>query len=123
VSRLLPFVLLTVLIVPSVSAAAGDEVPRIVALGDSLTSGHGIGKADAYPAVLQARLDDGGYHYRGYEELAQRFSIPLVPSVVMKVMTVASLMRSDRAHPNQAGARVLADLVWPYLEPLLKKSE
>jgi acyl-CoA thioesterase-1 len=31
-----------------------------VTLGDSLTSGHGIGKGAAYPAVLQSRLDDEG---------------------------------------------------------------
>ena len=30
-------------------------------------------------------------------------------------------MQSDRAHPNKAGARAIADLVWPHLEPLLTK--
>jgi acyl-CoA thioesterase-1 len=34
--------------------------PRIVALGDSLTSGHGIGVAKAYPAILQSQLDQEG---------------------------------------------------------------
>jgi lysophospholipase L1-like esterase len=58
-----------------------------------------------------------------YEELATRYGIPLVPFVLMKIMTDASLMQSDRAHPNQAGARAIADLVWPYLQPLLKKAE
>src|SRR5580765_5330055 len=46
------------------SAAPPEDRPRIVALGDSLTSGRGIGVADAYPAVLQERLDDSGYQYR-----------------------------------------------------------
>jgi acyl-CoA thioesterase I len=193
----------------TVSATAREDAPRIVALGDSLTSGRGIGKAAAYPAVLQGRLEDGGYHYqvvnagvsgdttaralrryrdaldgdvkvlivalgandglrgvpveqlksnlsviveeaqrrdiavvlvgmdalpvhgwaytvafhRAYEDLAARYRIPLVPSVLMTVMTNASLMQSDRAHPNEAGARALADLIWPHLEPLLKKLE
>jgi len=40
----------------------------------------------------------------------------------MKIMTDASLMQSDRAHPNEAGARAIADLIWPYLEPLLVKT-
>ena len=182
--------------------------PQIVALGDSLTSGRGIGADNAYPAVLQTRLEDSGYHYqvinagvsgdtsaralrryrdalggnvrilivalgandglrgvpveqltshlstiieeaqrrdisvvlvgmdalpmhgwgytvafhRAYEDLASRYGIPLVPFVLMKIMTDASLMQSDRAHPNEAGARAIADLIWPYLEPLLVKT-
>jgi acyl-CoA thioesterase-1 len=188
--------------------AAGDEAPRIVALGDSLTSGRGIGKADAYPAVLQERLEDDGYNYRvvnagvsgdttaralrryrdalegdvkvlivalgandglrgvpveqlqsnlsliiedaqrrgiavvlvgmdalpvrgwaysvafhrAYEELATRYRVPLVPFVLLNVMTNPSLMQRDHAHPNQAGARVIAELIWPHLRPLLKKA-
>jgi acyl-CoA thioesterase-1 len=191
------------------SAAARGETPRIVALGDSLTSGRGIGSARAYPAVLQSRLDDGGYDYevvnagvsgdttaralrryrdalrgdvkiliialgandglrgvpveqlksnlsamiqeaqrrgirvvllgmdalpshgwaysvafhRAYDELAAQYRIPLVPFVLMNVMTDASLMQSDRAHPNAAGARAIADLLWPHLQPLLTKAE
>ncbi len=37
--------------------------PRIVVLGDSLTSGRGIGSALAFPALLQQRLDDAGLRY------------------------------------------------------------
>jgi acyl-CoA thioesterase-1 len=199
---------LAVVALLAVSATAREDAPRIVALGDSLTSGRGIGKAAAYPAVLQGRLEDGGYRYqvvnagvsgdttaralrryrdaldgdvkvlivalgandglrgvpveqlksnlsaiveeaqrrdiavvlvgmdalpmhgwpytvafhRAYEDLASRYRIPLVPSVLMTVMTNASLMQSDRAHPNKAGARAIADLIWPHLEPLLKKA-
>jgi acyl-CoA thioesterase-1 len=188
--------------------AAGEDAPRIVALGDSLTSGRGIGKADAYPAVLQERLEDDGYNYRvvnagvsgdttaralrryrdalqgdvkilivalgandglrgvpveqlqsnlsliieeaqrrgiavvlvgmdalpvrgwaysvafhrAYEELATRYRVPLVPFVLLNVMTNPSLMQRDHAHPNQAGARVIAELIWPHLRPLLKKA-
>lgn len=201
--------LFAVVVVLAVSATARGEAPLIVVLGDSLTSGRGIGTGDAYPAVLQGRLEDGGYDYhvvnagvsgdttaralqryrgaldgnvkilivalgandglrgvpveqlqshlsviieeaqrrgiavvlvgmdalpvhgwaytvafhRAYDELAARYGIPLVRFVLMKVMTDASLMQSDRAHPNQAGARAIADLVWPYLQPLLEKAE
>src|SRR5712671_4985265 len=48
----------------SVRASGREELPLIVALGDSLTSGRGIGAAMAYPAVLQARLDADGFSYR-----------------------------------------------------------
>src|SRR4051812_22856207 len=36
----------------------------IVVLGDSLTSGHGIGQAAAFPSVLQAKLDAARLPYR-----------------------------------------------------------
>ena len=195
----------TALAVPATTAR--EDAPRIVALGDSLTSGRGIGTDEAYPAVLQERLVDGGYNYhvvnagvsgdttsralrryrealdgdvkvlivalgandglrgvpveqlkanlsviieeaqhrgidvllvgmdalplhgwaysvafhRAYDELAARYAIPLVPFVLMNIMTDPSLMQRDRAHPNQAGARAIADLIWPHLQPLLKK--
>ena len=44
---------------PSVQATR----PRVVALGDSLTAGLGIHPDEAFPAVLQKRLDDAGMSY------------------------------------------------------------
>jgi acyl-CoA thioesterase I len=188
-------------------AAARHVGPRIVALGDSLTSGRGIGKALAYPAVLQEQLEQNGYDYevinagvsgdtttgalrrlddalagdvrilivavgandglrgvrveqlsanlsriideaqrrriavllvgmdalpvrgwaysvafhKAYEELAARYRIPLVPFLLVNVLSDPSLMQSDRVHPNEAGARAIADRLWPYLEPLLQR--
>ena len=195
---------LAVLSAPSAALAAS---PRIVVLGDSLTSGRGIGKDSAYPAILQERLEDAGYEYeminagvsgdtttralkrypdalegdvrililalgandglrgmpvsdirsnlstiiedaqrrridvvlvgmdalpmhgweyslefhRLYEDLAARYRIPLVPFILVRVMRDPGLMQSDHVHPNKAGARAIADLIWPYLEPMLKK--
>jgi acyl-CoA thioesterase-1 len=37
--------------------------PRIVALGDSLTAGLGLPAAEAYPSLLQQRIDAGGFDY------------------------------------------------------------
>lgn len=185
--------------------AAADSTPRIVALGDSLTSGYGIGKSHAYPAILQERLNlaglrfqvvnagvsgdtsagglrrlpaalrgdvrvlivalganDGlrgvpveqlhsnlsrivaaakargiavlvcgmdalplrGWDYsldfhRVYPDLAKRFRVPLVPFMLDKIVTNASLMQRDRLHPNAEGARRIAETIWPYLEPLV----
>jgi len=50
---------------PPMSASAPDRsaLPKIVAFGDSLTAGFGIGLDEAYPAVLQDLLDDEGYAY------------------------------------------------------------
>src|SRR5436305_11488201 len=41
-------------------ASRDSGVPRIVVLGDSLTAGLGLAPDEAYPAVLQKKLDDGG---------------------------------------------------------------
>jgi len=190
---------------PSTVAA---RTPKIVVLGDSLTSGRGIGKDAAYPAILQQRLEDSGYKYevvnagisgdttaralrryrdtldddveilivalgandglrgvpvdqvksnlsviiedaqrrrietllvgmdalpllgwdysiafhRLYEDLAMRFRVPLVPFLLVNIMSNPSLMQSDHAHPNRDGARAIAELIWPSLQALLKKT-
>ena len=190
------------------TAGARTPKPRIVVLGDSLTSGRGIGKDAAYPAILQERLDENGYayevvnagisgdttaralkRYRGtldddveilivalgandglrgvpvdqvksnlsaiiddaqrrgietlligmdalplrgwdysvafhrlYEDLARRFRVPLVLFPLVNVMSNPALMQSDRAHPNRDGARAIAELIWPSLQALLKKT-
>lgn len=181
--------------------------PRIVALGDSLTSGHGIGTAASFPSVLQAKIDAEGFDYtvlnagvsrdtsaqalqrldaalsgdvrilivalgvndglRGvpvaqvrqnltriietaqsrkiavvlcamealpiygwtyaksfhavYAELAAHYRIPLVPFVMMNVLGNSQLLLPDHIHPNANGARAIADTIWPYLQPLLKR--
>jgi acyl-CoA thioesterase-1 len=36
-------------------------MPRVVALGDSITAGYGIQQNEAYPALLQKKLRENGY--------------------------------------------------------------
>lgn len=43
---------------------SGDNRPRIVAFGDSLTAGLGVAADETYPAELQRRLDALGLRYR-----------------------------------------------------------
>lgn len=43
---------------------AAENRPAIVCLGDSLTAGLGVPPDAAYPARLQAKLNDMGYRYR-----------------------------------------------------------
>src|SRR5882672_11292823 len=179
---------------------------RIVCLGDSLTSGHGIGTAAAYPALLHQRVRRAGFPYevlnggisretsaqararldralegdvrvlvvalgandglrgvpvaqltanlshiievaqkrgiavllcgmealpihgwayttafhQAYVELSARYQIPLIPFILMNVLGNPRLMQADHAHPNAEGARAIADVVWPYLEDVLK---
>ena|SRR3990170_1312193 len=47
--------------------AGGPEAPRsgprVVVLGDSLTAGLGLEASEAYPALLQQRIDERGWHF------------------------------------------------------------
>jgi acyl-CoA thioesterase I len=209
-------VIFSSLIVTLVSAAAVavapqprmSDGPRIVAFGDSLTSGRGIGAALAFPAILQDRIDRDGLPYtvvnagvsgdtsaralrrfdaamdgnvavlilalgandglRGvpvatlksnlsrmieaaqrrnitvllcgmealpihgwdysvafhntYRDLATQYGVTLVPFILKNVIGDPNLMQPDHAHPNEAGARAIADTIWTYLEPLLHKT-
>ncbi|MDX1740622.1 MAG: arylesterase [Rhodothermales bacterium] len=50
------------------SAATGEktpesEIPRILVLGNSITAGYGLPPEQAFPALLQARIDAAGYNY------------------------------------------------------------
>ncbi len=204
--------ILSSVVVALVSAIAISSFPRdvtsrssIVVLGDSLASGRGIGATQAFPAILQEKLDDEGLEFevvnagvsgdtstgalrrferalagnvrvlvielgandglrgvpiaqvksnlshiieaaqaRGisvllcgmealpmhgwdytvafhnaFGELATQYQVPLVPFIMMNVIGNRELMQPDRAHPNAAGARAIADNIWPFLKPLL----
>jgi acyl-CoA thioesterase I len=188
-------------------APAPAARPRIVVLGDSLTAGLGIGKDEAYPAVLQHRVDAAGYRYevvnagvsgdttagglsrldwsldgdvrvlvvalggndglrglpvdamsrnlsaiierarqRGikvlltgmetltnmgpryqrefhdtFPALAKRYQVAFLPFLLEGVAARPELNQADGIHPTAGGARVIADHVWPILEPLLSK--
>lgn len=49
---------------PASSAAPVVEAPVILAFGDSITAGLGLAQAQAWPSLLQARLDAAGRKYR-----------------------------------------------------------
>lgn len=47
----------------SAKTVFSSNKPKIIAFGDSLTVGFGLPKRDAYPYLLQKRLDSEGYKY------------------------------------------------------------
>jgi len=56
--------------------------------------------------------------HRMYFELAAKYQLPLVPNLLGPVIGNPELMTPDGVHPNREGARVLADMIWRYLQPL-----
>ena len=57
--------------------------------------------------------------HNAYAELAKQYDVALVPFILLNVIGNRDLMQPDRAHPNEAGARAIADNIWPYLKLLL----
>jgi acyl-CoA thioesterase-1 len=49
---------------PSASASETDERPVILFVGTSLTAGLGLDPSEAYPALVQQKLDAAGLRYR-----------------------------------------------------------
>jgi len=191
------------------SDAAGDRRPpanplKIVAFGDSLTSGHRLPRREAYPAQLEADLraagvpatvvnqgvsgdtsaggvrrleaalaeqpqilivafgaNDGlrgvpvpqlranleriistaqargvsvllcgmealplyGWQYtmdfhQLFADVASKYNVPLVPFMLNGVLGNPDLMTSDGVHPNAAGAKIMADNIFPFVREL-----
>jgi acyl-CoA thioesterase I len=180
--------------------------PRVVVLGDSLTAGLGLDRPDAYPAVLQQRIDAAGYGFdvvnagvsgdttaggltrlewsldgdvrilivalggndglrglapgemkRNLETIVERTkargiavllagmesptnmgpdyqrrfhdvfpavareqSVAFLPFLLEGVAGRADLNQRDGIHPTAEGARIVADHLWPVLEPMLR---
>jgi acyl-CoA thioesterase I len=51
--------------------------------------------------------------------LARKYAVPLVPFLLAGVALNPEMNRDDLIHPNAAGARQIADTIWPFLEPLV----
>jgi acyl-CoA thioesterase-1 len=56
-----------------------------------------------------------------YQDLARKYEVPLIPFLLQGVAGDPALNQRDGIHPNQQGARIVADTVWQALEPALKR--
>jgi acyl-CoA thioesterase-1 len=56
---------------------------------------------------------------QAYREVAQRERVLFVPFLLDKVAGQSALNQRDGIHPNEQGARMVADTVWTVLRPLL----
>lgn len=185
-----------------------DDRPRLVTLGDSLTAGLGLEPHEAYPAVLQRRLDAAGLGLRVvnagvsgdtsaggasrlawalegdvrvlivalggndalralpseelrrnlgqiimsakarsipiilagmeappnlgqdytvafravYRSVAKEHDVTLLPFLLEGVAGVEHLNQRDGIHPTAAGARLIADHLWPLVEPMARSA-
>jgi len=57
-----------------------------------------------------------------YRDLAAHYRVALVPFLLDGVAGVASLNQADGIHPNAAGARKVADNLWPLVEAAVRRS-
>jgi len=57
---------------------------------------------------------------RMYLDLAAKEQVPFVPFLLEGVGGVPEMNQADGIHPNAAGQRVMADVVCPVLEPILR---
>jgi acyl-CoA thioesterase-1 len=55
-----------------------------------------------------------------YRDLSAHYGVALVPFLLAGVAGDPSLNQTDGIHPNAAGARKVADLLWPYVEPAVR---
>lgn len=63
----------------------------------------------------------GSAFARVYTDLAAANGATLIPFLLEGVAAVPALNQVDGIHPNARGHRVIADSVWPVLEPLLRE--
>ena len=56
-----------------------------------------------------------------YPDLAKKYDLVYLPFLLEGVAGVREHTRPDGLHPTASGYEIVADLVWEYLQPLLKK--
>jgi len=57
-----------------------------------------------------------------FPEVARRTRVTLMPFLLEGVAADPHLLQPDGLHPNAAGHMIIADRLWPYLRPLVRKS-
>jgi acyl-CoA thioesterase I len=79
---------------------------RVLLVGMRVPPNYGADYARAFAAV--------------FPDVARTTRVPLVPFLLDGVAGDARLNQPDGVHPTAEGQRRLADVLWPYLEPLLR---
>jgi acyl-CoA thioesterase I len=56
-----------------------------------------------------------------FQRVAERYDVPLVPFLLAGVALRPDLNGPDGIHPNAAGARRIAETVWPFLQAVVSQ--
>jgi len=88
-------------------AAAQSPPPRLVVLGMKAPPNFGGVYGSRFDAI--------------YPEMARKHGAVLVPFVLEGVAGIARLNQADGIHPTEEGQRMMADLVWAAIRPLLDR--
>ncbi|HEY8149749.1 MAG TPA: arylesterase [Vicinamibacteria bacterium] len=88
-------------------AAAQSPPPRLVLLGMKAPPNFGAVYGRGFDAI--------------YPELARKHGAVLVPFVLEGVAGIPRLNQADGIHPTEEGQRMMADLVWTAIKPLLDR--
>lgn len=100
--------------VPELQRNLGDIVRRAQGEGVSVL----LAGMEAPPNFGQAYVRE---FRQAYADLARSTGVSFVPFLLDGVAGVAHLNQADGIHPTSEGQRVIADLLWRQLEPLLEK--
>ncbi len=57
-----------------------------------------------------------------FPDLAAQYQLPLLPFLLEGVAAVPELNQADGIHPNVEGAKIVADILYDFLQPLLPRS-
>ena len=75
-------------------------------------------------AGMEAPTNSGAEYrqelHRAFPELASKYNVPLIPFFLEGVAGEPSLNQSDGIHPNAAGANLITETVFRFLEPLIR---
>jgi acyl-CoA thioesterase I len=80
---------------------------RVLLAGMRLPPNYGVDYTRAFAAA--------------YQEVAGRTGVALMPFLLDGVAADPALTQPDGLHPNAAGHRVMAERIWPFLAPLLRR--
>ena len=56
-----------------------------------------------------------------FSELADKYDLVYLPFLLKGVAGVREFNRPDGIHPTASGYKIVADLVWEYLRPMLAR--
>ena len=56
-----------------------------------------------------------------YADLAKRYGVQFIPFFLDGVAAKTDLNQADGIHPTSAGYAVIAENVWRYVEPIMKR--